>query len=219
MWDIALAVLDAVFLSLGAYSGLHATLHPTESTRRHASYKAGFVICSVVVCILSGVLAWRNNETQRLLDSRIQKLQHDVIEPHPAYAAITFEVLPTSPPDRNGRITLQFITHNKSAASTGPGELWVHVCDKCGFWDDNGFKNFSGPNGKDRTAHFEYLDAGVHSDVWKIGIRVPRPPTEFELAFFYSCLYCRRDATAANNWYRVHFPPFFGNIISGHVGG
>lgn len=33
--DVALAVLDAFFLSLGGYMALHVTLHPKEGGHRH----------------------------------------------------------------------------------------------------------------------------------------------------------------------------------------
>jgi hypothetical protein len=214
MLDVALSVVDVLLLSLTTYMGIHIGLHPREAAERHRAFKIGFACCVIVVSALTGFIAWRNVRSQKDLSQRIDALKKEAAQPHPAYASLQFEVLPTKPPGADGRIRFEFIIHNKSNISAGEGSVWIHACDKCAFVDPNpGFMNFSGPSGKDRLAHFDYLDAGVHTDIWRINLIVPRPPENFDLALFYSCHNCEGNNTDPKNWLHVPYPPFWGGIL------
>lgn len=75
MLDIGIAVVIALLLAVTAYLGTHITMHPAETSREKFRYKAGFAACGLVGCILIGIQAWRNNQTQSDLKDRLSRIE------------------------------------------------------------------------------------------------------------------------------------------------
>lgn len=168
----------------------------------------------MIVCVLSGILAWRNGQFQTQVTTRINQIQGTVV----GRTILSFEIMPTSPPRMDGAIKFRFKVHNKSTVSAGPGNVWIHICNKCTFGSTPGFANFSGPSGKDRMNHFDYLDAGVHTDIISAEIFVPKPPEAFDIALYYSCEHCNGNMTDPMNWSHVSYPPFQGDFLGDSFG-
>lgn len=82
MLNIILAVAQAIVALIGAYLGVHVTLHPPgESAKKSRAYKVGFIACGVVATVLIAVQAYRNDTSQTALQRQLGRIEHNTTEP------------------------------------------------------------------------------------------------------------------------------------------
>lgn len=159
--------------------------------------------------------AWNQETTAFQNLNNLMVFDLDQVQTLTRTTRFRFEISKIRPPDSSGRVDLAFVVHNDvvvNPISSGAGNIYVHICDNCRFYDEGGWTNLSGPAGKDRVASFDHINAGMHTADYHLHLIVPQSGVNYQIGFSYDCEHCDAFFTLPEHRITFSFPPYVKQI-------